>query len=165
MPHLDPTSAPTYSQRHTTERMSGRAPRRALLAQLPLALFVLLLLLAGCSATGADTGATQATDTPLPPAATATTAPTTPTTAASGNAVKIVNFGFSPATLTIKAGASVTWTNTTTSTPHTVTSNTGVFDHPMSPGDTFSFTFSQPGTYKYHCMIHPTMTAQIVVTA
>jgi plastocyanin len=80
-------------------------------------------------------------------------------------AVTIDDFAFSPATLTITAGDTVTWTNQDTTT-HTATSNTGVFDSgDLDPGDAFSFTFTTPGTYEYHCTPHPTMTGQIVVQA
>jgi plastocyanin len=76
-------------------------------------------------------------------------------------------FNFSPSTLTILVGTTVTWTNTT-GAPHTVTSDTGGV--PSSPiiqasGGTFSFTFTSPGVYQYHCSIHPFMTGTINVVA
>jgi plastocyanin len=122
---------------------------------------VFVLVLAGCGTDSTSAG-TQPTDTPPPPA-TATTA--TSTTPVSGNSVKILDFRFSPASLTVKAGSSVTWTNASGGTGHTVTSDTGVFDQALDSGQTFTFTFKQAGTYKYHCAIHPYMTATIIVTA
>ncbi len=128
----------------------------------------LLLFLTAC---GGST--TTTTSTPAPTAAptnTPTTAPTnTPTTASTstpastGNSVTIMNFAFSPATLTVKTGTKVTWTNNDTVT-HTVTADQGAFDSGnISPGSTFSFTFTKAGTYSYHCNIHHSMTATITV--
>lgn len=84
-----------------------------------------------------------------------------------GAAVAIEDFSFSPSTLTIKAGTTVTWTNDGPSA-HTTTSDTGVWDSGTldapsasggygggSPGGNYSFTFNTPGTYSYHCKIHP----------
>jgi plastocyanin len=56
----------------------------------------------------------------------------------------------------------VTWTNND-SIGHTVTADDGSFNSPVDPGKTFSFTFTKAGTYTYHCSIHPTMKATIVV--
>ncbi len=101
-----------------------------------------------------------------PPAG--TTAPTTPAAtqppqAGTHESVSIAGFAFSPATLTVPAGTTVTWTNNDATT-HTVTSDTGAFNSSfLSPGATFSFTFTQAGTYKYHCSIHTYMTAEVVV--
>src|SRR6266446_565625 len=78
------------------------------------------------------------------------------------------SFAFSPATLTIKAGTTVVWKNTT-QVAHTVTSDDGKsFDsgssNPIAPqSGTFSFKFATPGTYAYHCTIHPFMKATIIV--
>jgi plastocyanin len=84
---------------------------------------------------------------------------------ASGNAVSIVNFNFQPSGLTVAAGTAVTWTNTTTDTTHTTTSNDGVWDSGhLDPGKTFSFTFTRAGTFAFHCNIHPSMTGTITVT-
>jgi plastocyanin len=86
------------------------------------------------------------------------------TLAATGSRVKIVDFAFRPGTLTIARGTKVKWTNKGAVT-HTSTSNKGVWDSgSIAPGDTFSRVFKKAGTFKYHCSIHPTMTAKIVVS-
>lgn len=74
-------------------------------------------------------------------------------------------FGFNTTqTVTIKAGTTVTWMNID-DTEHTTTSNSGVWGSPiLAPGKSFSFTFNQPGTFPYHCEIHP-MTATIAVVS
>ena len=93
----------------------------------------------------------------------ATTSKTTASSTSSGNTVSIANFAFSPATLPIPAGTTVTWTNND-STTHTVTSDNGVFDSGnLAPNATFSYTFSNAGTFAYHCSIHTSMTGKIVV--
>jgi plastocyanin len=79
--------------------------------------------------------------------------------------VQVVDFTFEPAALTIPAGATVTWTNAG-SRPHTVTADDGAFDSGrLDPGEQFSHTFDQPGTFTYHCGFHPDMQGSIVVTA
>jgi plastocyanin len=61
---------------------------------------------------------------------------------------------FSPQSITINAGDTVNWHNDTGMT-HTVTSDTGAFDSgSVTPGQTFSATFNNAGTYGYHCTIH-----------
>ncbi|HET8524187.1 MAG TPA: cupredoxin domain-containing protein [Thermomicrobiales bacterium] len=78
--------------------------------------------------------------------------------------VSIHNFAFDPGTITITAGTTVTWTNND-STTHTVTADDGAFDSGNLPtGQSFSMTFDTPGTFTYHCAIHPNMTATIIVT-
>jgi plastocyanin len=77
--------------------------------------------------------------------------------------VKIDNFSFGPATLTVPAGTSVTWTNRD-DIPHTVVSGDGVFkSKALDTDEKFSFTFSKAGTYPYFCSIHPKMTAKVIV--
>ena len=79
------------------------------------------------------------------------------------NIIVMKNFDFSPMMLTIKAGTTVTWKNLD-GEPHTVVSPDGVFhSHALDQGDTFTFKFDTPGTYKYICSIHPKMMAAIVV--
>jgi len=87
----------------------------------------------------------------------------TNTPSATVTAVTIKNFAFSPAQVTVKAGSTVRWTNQD-STAHTITSDDGKFNSGnLSTGGTFEFTFAAPGTYVYHCGIHPMMKATIVV--
>jgi plastocyanin len=72
---------------------------------------------------------------------------------------------YSPANFTAKVGQAVTWVNRDVSA-HTVTSTSGVFDSGIvESGATFSYTFTQPGTYQYYCTIHPWMKGTIVVTS
>ena len=84
---------------------------------------------------------------------------------AATHAIAIADFAFSPATLTITAGDTVTWTNSD-QVVHTATSTTGAFDSgDLAQGESYSLTFTTPGTYAYLCTPHPTMTGQIVVQA
>jgi plastocyanin len=86
------------------------------------------------------------------------------TPAQSTNAeVKIDNFSFGPATITVAAGTTVTWTNHD-DIPHTVVSEDEVFKSKVLDTDEkFSFTFTKPGTYGYFCSVHPKMTGKVVV--
>ena len=79
--------------------------------------------------------------------------------------VSIDNFTFSPASLTIPAGTTVTWTNAD-DIPHAVAASDKAFKSKViDTEEHFSFTFGQPGTYKYFCSLHPHMTGQIIVVA
>lgn len=83
--------------------------------------------------------------------------------AASDSSVTIVDFDFQPATLTVNPGDTVIWTNTG-NVAHTTTSDTPMWDSSSVPsGGTFSFRFTTPGTFSYHCAIHPGMRALIFV--
>lgn len=91
----------------------------------------------------------------------ATASPSSP--AVSGSAVKITNFSFSPATLMVKVGDTVTWTNQDT-VGHSATADDNSFDTGVMPtGQSGSVTFSKVGTYAYHCSVHPSMKGTIVV--
>src|SRR3954471_10264766 len=89
-----------------------------------------------------------------------------PTTSAQDAAsVTIAGFAFSPASLTITAGTTVTWTNQDSAT-HTATADDGSWDTGnIAQGASGSVTFNTPGTFTYHCSIHPNMTGTITVTA
>ena len=77
--------------------------------------------------------------------------------------VKIDNFSFSPATITVPAGSTITWTNRD-DIPHTVVSDDKLFKSKVLDTDEkFSFTFTKPGAYPYFCSIHPKMTGKVVV--
>jgi plastocyanin len=77
--------------------------------------------------------------------------------------VKIDNFSFGPATLTVSVGTTVTWINYD-DIPHTVVSTDKAFkSRVLDTDEKFSFTFSKAGTYPYFCSIHPKMTGTVVV--
>jgi len=116
-------------------------------------LLIGLVALAGCGS--------KATTTPLPTTKPKTTPSTTPQTS-TGNKISIVDFSFNPSTLTIKPGDTVTWTNTSSGTTHTVT-GTGFDSGQLAPGSSFQHTFPTAGTFDFHCSIHPSMTGQIIV--
>jgi plastocyanin len=75
---------------------------------------------------------------------------------------------FDPATLTVPAGTTVTWTNEDPM-DHTVTSGAagepdGAFDEPLgAEGGTVELDLDEPGTIVYHCTIHPEMVGRIEV--
>jgi plastocyanin len=86
-------------------------------------------------------------------------------TASTDLEVSIVSRAYQPATLTITAGQTVTWTNHAL-TPHTVTAVAGQFDSGrIDPGESFTVTFATPGTFAYTCTIHPSMHGSVVVLA
>jgi plastocyanin len=108
---------------------------------LPLAIVALLVLAASCG-----------------PAS-------SPPPAPGPNEVNIYNYAFSPSTLTVAAGTTVTWKNYD-SVAHTVESVSGApsfLSGDLADGATYSVTFSTPGTYKYICSIHITMSGTVVV--
>ncbi len=77
--------------------------------------------------------------------------------------VKIDNFVFGPAILTVQVGTTVTWTNRD-DIPHTVVSTDKVFKSKVLDTDEkFSYTFTKAGEYPYFCSIHPKMTGKVVV--
>jgi plastocyanin len=77
--------------------------------------------------------------------------------------VKIDNFSFGPASLTVAVGTTITWTNND-DVPHTVVSEDKLFkSKALDTEDKFSYTFTKPGTYSYFCSVHPKMTAKVVV--
>ena len=77
--------------------------------------------------------------------------------------VKIDNFSFGPAAITVKVGTTVTWINRD-DIPHTVVSDDKLFKSKVLDTDEkFSYTFSKPGTYPYFCSVHPKMTGKVVV--
>ncbi len=100
---------------------------------------------------GATTGAARAA------------APEGSTVANGRGGIRIAGFAFSPATITVSPGQTVTWTNSD-SVPHTTTSADGQWDSgPVTPGAHYSVTFAKPGTYVYGCTIHSYMRATVIV--
>jgi plastocyanin len=113
------------------------------------------LAVGACSSAGSTSSA---------PPVSASAAPTTGAPAAAA-ALTIKNFSFSPTPLAVRAGQAVSITNDDT-TDHTATDNGGAFDtgH-IAPGTTKTVTVTAPGTYHFHCNIHPTMMGEIDVSA
>jgi len=85
---------------------------------------------------------------------------------AGGSAITIKNFAFDPAVLTVKPGTMVTWLNQD-GAPHAIASDTtsavAFSSDPLATGASYAFMFTRPGTYPYHCSIHPSMTGTIIV--
>ena len=94
------------------------------------------------------------------------TSPTSATPADGINTIAIKNFAISPENLTIKTGTTITWLNEDDAV-HQIESDSkvqGVFvSDSLAYGQSFTFTFTQPGTYTYHCAYHPTMKGEIIV--
>ncbi len=88
--------------------------------------------------------------------------------------VSIMEYSFGPSDITVAKGTMITWTNDGT-LAHTVTANGfssgqlappagGGYGYGMTTGQTYSMTFTAPGSYTYHCSNHPQMTGTITVT-
>lgn len=113
------------------------------------------LTLGGCSG-GDGNGATTAVG-------------SDPASGSSSGAVTIKSFDYSPSPAKVKAGTKVTWTNDD-SIRHTVTSGKrgatdGKYDLVLEDkGATASHTFDAPGTFPYHCTIHPAMDGVVEVS-
>ena len=119
----------------------------------------IFVAITGCTGTGSSSP---------PPAATPAPVPAAGSTSAS---VTIQNFAFSPASITVTKGTTVTWTNED-SAPHQVLNDASgslaqgalFSSSTLAKGASYSFRFDTPGTYPYHCSIHPSMTATVTVT-
>jgi plastocyanin len=144
---------------------------RVLWATFSLAIVVCVLL------TACGGGQTAAAPTPTPPPTPSPTPTPTPqaTLAVQTVVVQMVenppgHYIFQPASVTVTAGSIVLWIDNSDA-PHTVTSDPGApsafnTTQNVTQGKTFALQFNQPGTYHYHCNIHPTtMKAVIDVTA
>ena len=79
------------------------------------------------------------------------------------NEVIIQGMTFTPSTITVAAGTTITWINKD-ALEHTVTSNTSVFDSKsISSNGAYSHLFSTAGTFPSHCSLHTMMTATVIV--
>ncbi len=112
-------------------------------------------------------GSSSSSTTTTTSGATSTSAATTSTSAAAtSGSVTIKNFAFQPATTTVKAGSTITVTNQDNTT-HTFTADNNAFDTgSIDAGTSKSLTApSSPGSYPYHCTIHPFMHGRLIVTS
>ncbi len=126
----------------------------------------LLLMGAGCGPTASPTPTADQTSGSAAPAAAPAEIP-----ASGRQAVSISGFAFDPPALQVKVGTTVTWTNNDPTTHQLVTdpsqAGTGLSvpdSQPLSQGQSYTFTFSQAGTWKYICRIHPSMAGTVTVT-
>ena len=112
----------------------------------------------------ASTGAVIETQNPATATPTQSSQETTSDSEAKTYNIEIENFAFSPATLRIKKGDKVVWTNKD-SARHTVTSDSGgeLGSELLGKGESYSKTFTETGTYEYHCTPHLYMKAKIIV--
>jgi plastocyanin len=77
--------------------------------------------------------------------------------------VTIDNFSFTPKEITVVKGTTVTWVNHD-DVPHTVVNGGGAFrSKALDTDDTFSFTFTDAGSYSYFCSVHPVMIGKVIV--
>jgi plastocyanin len=124
-------------------------------------------ILAGCGGTSAATtpagvataSSTSTSTMQMPPPAGAASAAAPVAT----DHVAIQGFAFGPTTVNVRPGTTVTWTQQDED-QHTVTADDASFaSSPLTTGQTFTHTFTAPGTYHYHCAIHPFMHGTVVV--
>jgi len=126
------------------------------------ALMLVAVLVAACGSGSSAAPTVQ-------PGVQPTTAPTTqpgnqPTSVPAEVEVKIAGFAFDPASVTVKVGTTVKWTNQD-SAAHTVTADDGSWNSgSLAKGQSFSQVFTQAGTYTYQCTVHPSMKGTVVVT-
>ncbi|WP_308259404.1 cupredoxin family copper-binding protein [Pseudonocardia sp. H11422] len=125
-----------------------------------LSAVVALAALTGCGAPTSDPAAAPRPDHRMSMPVAAVEVPVRPVATVT---VSIANFAFSPAAVQVKAGTTVTWTNND-SAPHDVRG--GPLRSPtLNRGAGWSYTFTTPGSYRYICSIHPSMTGAVTVTA
>lgn len=107
------------------------------------------------------------TPAPAVKAPSATTRPvpkTNTTTTHRTQVVTMTKMEFSPQVLAVAVGDTVVWSNKDTVNHTSVSDNALIWDSGnLKPGASYSRTFNAPGTYTYHCGVHPSMTGSIVV--
>jgi plastocyanin len=126
--------------------------------QWAILIVVLVTFVAICGCTGY--GPSTKTPTPTP----------TQTQVTGATTVNIQNFAFNPASITVPKGTTVTWVNQDTANHEIVSDAQGsiaqgaIFTSNSLPkGASYSFKFVNSGTYPYHCSIHPSMKATVIV--
>ena len=135
-----------------TSVMTNRARTASIIAA-----GALLLAVPACGSSGDDGGSSATTTTAKPQDSGAASA------ASTGTKIVIKDFDFTPKTLEAKAGA-ITVENED-GTNHSVTADDGAFDTGRFDSGTKQLDVTKPGTYTYHCAVHPFMTGKLVVTA
>jgi len=116
------------------------------------------LALAACGSSASPAAAP-----PSAAASPAASAAASQAAAAGATAITIQNFAFAPASLTVKAGTTVTWTNNDSPTHSVKWADGAAGSSPLTTGSSYTRTFATPGTYAYVCGIHASMHGTIVV--
>jgi plastocyanin len=88
----------------------------------------------------------------------------TPALSAEEAKVTIDNFTFSPATLSVKAGATIIFVNHDDLPHNVVDANGGFRSKALDTDETFARVFDKPGEFVYFCGLHPQMQGKIIVT-
>jgi plastocyanin len=129
-----------------------------------------LALAAALAACGSSNSKSTSASTPAPPASTPATTgggAKAPTGAADASVVQvdIKDIKFAPATVTVKVGQTVKWTNSDP-VAHTVTAKSGsdVDSGTIAPNQTFETKFKKAGRVDYVCTIHPNQSGTVIVT-
>jgi len=140
---------------------------RALITGLAISASVALAACSGAaSPTAAPPSPAASVAAPSPAASVAASMAASPAASqapAASDAITIQNFAFAPASLTVKSGATVTWTNMD-SPKHSVKWDDGTTgSDPLSTGATYTRAFATAGTFTYVCGIHASMKGTIVV--
>lgn len=84
-----------------------------------------------------------------------------------GLTVVVKNMAYSPSSISIQAGQTVTWVFDDRGVPHDVVGLSdakSVLRSPLLKTGTWQFTFTEPGTYDYTCSLHPDMLGVVIVT-
>ena len=119
-----------------------------------------LLGFAGCSSSY-NSSPSSTSSTPATPSSTSTGPSVTAGIPGGASVLSTTAFGTNP--LMVAVGTTVAWTNND-SIAHTSTADAGQWNSgTINPGQTFRFTFSNAGTYTYHCTIHPNMVGTVTV--
>lgn len=79
------------------------------------------------------------------------------------NQVTVIDRAYSPASITVSVGDTVTWVFDDGGMTHDVVADDKSFRSPLMVSDTFTHTFTEPGTFTYHCTPHPDMLGTVVV--
>ena len=130
-----------------------------------LAITFVMVGVCGCTQTAPPVQPPATVTTPLQTTQqlTVTTIPVPQTTTSvSDNTIRIKNFAFDPASITVKVGSTVRWENKD-SVPHRILFTDGADSTVLAATQSFSRKFDQAGTYDYSCTIHPSMQGTVIV--
>ena len=130
-----------------------------------IALIVLAVIVIGGALYGINRGNRLTTDSPNVTSSNITSASQPKEQTVQTTRINIQSYAFTPAAISVSKGSSVVWTNDDT-VAHTIVENdslNGPSSQQIEPGQSYSFKFSQSGTFHYHCSLHPDMAGSVSV--